>query len=178
MDNQRNLILAVVLSAMLLFGWDAFSRWYFPQPERAVVAQSAAPVADTQAADDKLRHSRTNREGGLHNAGDIALERKELATELAATDRIAIDAPEVKGSINPVGARIDDLTFNKYRQAVDKSSGPVRLFSPAGTPAQHYAQFGFVGGANGDEGGSDGLKLPDANTVWQASAGRSRRASR
>ncbi|MEZ5696846.1 MAG: membrane protein insertase YidC [Sphingomonadaceae bacterium] len=36
------------------------------------------------------------------------------------------------------------------------------MFSPAGTPAQHFAQFGWVG---------EGVKLPDADTVWQASGG-------
>ncbi len=160
MDNQRNLILAVVLSAALLFGWDAFSRWYFPQPAEPVVSETAPASSDG----DDLRHSRTNREGGLHDPAAIALEEKELETELAVPDRIAIAAPEVEGSINPVGARIDDLTFNNYRQTVDEDSGPVRLFSPAGTPAQHFAQFGFVGDG-------DGVNLPDANSVWQASGG-------
>jgi YidC/Oxa1 family membrane protein insertase len=160
-DNQRNLILAVVLSAILLFGWPYVEERFFPQPDQPVVAQ-----ADTQAVEDDLRQSRTNREGGLHNAGDIALERKELSTELALPDRVRIDAPEVKGSINPIGARIDDLTFNKYRTEAEKSSGPVRLFSPAGTPAQHFAQFGFV-----DAEGNNGLKLPDAASVWQTSGG-------
>ena len=164
MDNQRNLILAVALSAVLLFGWDAFSRWYFPQPAQPVAVEAAPSASSSSAEDEKLRHSRTNREGGLHDAGDIALERKELATELAAADRVAIKAPAVSGSINPAGARIDDLTLNRHTQGIEKGSGPVRLFSPAGTPAQYFAQFGFVG-----EGG--GVKLPDARTVWQASGG-------
>jgi len=163
-DNQRNLILAVALSAVLLFGWDAFSRWYFPQPAQPVAVEAAPSASSSSAEDEKLRHSRTNREGGLHDAGDIALERKELATELAAADRVAIKAPAVSGSINPAGARIDDLTLNRHTQGIEKGSGPVRLFSPAGTPAQYFAQFGFVG-----EGG--GVKLPDARTVWQASGG-------
>jgi len=38
----------------------------------------------------------------------------------------------------------------------------VRLFSPAGTPAQQYAQFGWVG---------QGVAVPDTNTVWQVSGG-------
>ena len=161
MNNQRNLILAVALSAALLFGWEAFVRWYFPAPPKVAVTQTVSP---TQAEDDKLRHSRTNREGGLHDAGDIALEQRDLSSELKSPGRIAIQGPVVSGSINPVGARIDDLTLNKYGQSVDKNSGPVRLFSPSGTPAQYFAQFGFVA-----DGGT--AKLPDANTVWQSSGG-------
>jgi len=156
-DNQRNLILAVVLSALLLFGWDAFTRWYFPQP-------AEQPVAAEAPAHDGQRNARANREGGLVDPGAIELEQRELETELAAADRVAIAAPEVRGSINPVGARIDDLTFNDFRLTVEEDSGPVRLFSPAGTPAQYFAQFGFVGD-------DDGVRLPDARSVWQASEG-------
>ncbi|MBS1240059.1 MAG: yidC, partial [Proteobacteria bacterium] len=165
MDNQRNIILAVVLSALLLFGWDAFSRWYFPAPQPQIAAQQAPQAASAgseSAEDEKLRHSRTNREGGLHDATDIALEAKDLEAELAAPGRVKIAAPGISGSINPVGAQIDDLTLTAYRQGLEKDSPPVRLFSPAGTPAQYFAQFGFVG---------EGVKLPDASTVWQPSGG-------
>ena len=75
---------------------------------------------------------------------------------------MAIDAPEIAGSINTVGARVDDVVLKTHRQTVEKDSGPVRLFSPAGTPAQQFAQFGWVG---------EGVALPDADTVWQAEGG-------
>lgn len=152
MDNQRNLILAVVLSIVLLFGWDAFARWYFPQPEPQVAAE--APVQPVASRD---------RDGGLHDPADIIEEARDLESELAIPERVAIEAPKVAGSINPVGARIDDLTLTNHRQALAEESGPVRLFSPGGTPAQHFAQFGFIG-----EGG---IALPDAQTPWQTSGG-------
>ncbi|MGX7894319.1 membrane protein insertase YidC [Tsuneonella sp. HG222] len=156
MNNQRNLILAVVLSMVLLFGWDFAMNRLYPRPEQPV-ATAEQPVA----AGDAPTVRRT-REGGLTDAADIALEKKDLDTELATASRVKIDAPEVAGSINPVGARIDDLSLKSHRQAVDRNSGPVRLFSPAGTPAQQFAQFGWVG---------EGVTLPDARTVWQASGG-------
>ena len=159
MDNQRNLILAVVLSLVLLLGWDFAMNRLYPQPEgqQAVAEQSAvdAPVGEAPAV------TRT-REGGLNDPADVALEKKDLDVELRTAARVRIDAPEVAGSINPVGARIDDISLKSHRQTVDKDSGPVRLFSPAGTPAQQFAQFGWVG---------EGIRLPDARTVWQASGG-------
>ena len=155
-DNSRNLILAVVLSAVLLFGWDfAMSRLY-PQPEGPT--EPVAERADTPAE----RVTTRTREGGLLDPADVAAEERDLETELVAADRVRIDSPEVIGSINPVGARIDDVTLKTHRQSVDKDSGPVRLFSPAGTPAQQFAQFGWVG---------EGIRLPDARTVWQAEGG-------
>ena len=44
LTNQRNLILAVVLTGLLLLGWDAGLRYFYPQPNKPVVA-AAAPVA-------------------------------------------------------------------------------------------------------------------------------------
>ena len=165
MDNNRNLILAVVLSIVLFFGWEfAMSRLY-PESERPAAPfaeQSAAiPAEQTPGAAPSPKVRRT-REGGLLDAKDIALEQKDLAADLAAPGRVRIDAPEVLGSINPVGARIDDVELRSHRETVEKNSGPVRLFSPAGTPAQQFAQFGWVG---------EGVKVPDANTAWQASGG-------
>jgi YidC/Oxa1 family membrane protein insertase len=156
-DNSRNLILAVVLSALLLFGWDfAMSRLY---PEPAAPTQPAVTErADTPAE----RVTTRTREGGLLDPSDIAAEERDLETELVAADRVKIDAPEVSGSINPVGARIDDVTLKTHTQSIEKDSGPVRLFSPAGTPAQQFAQFGWVG---------EGVRLPTAQTVWQAEGG-------
>jgi YidC/Oxa1 family membrane protein insertase len=164
-DNTRNIILAVVLSIALLFGWQfAMSRLY-PEPKHPAVtaAQQTAPVPAAQpsgtAPPPKVR---ATREGGLQNPADIALEQKDLATELRQPTRVAIDAPEVLGSINLVGARIDDIRLKSHRETIDKDSGPVRLFSPEGTPAQQFAQFGWVG---------QGVKVPDAHTLWQASGG-------
>jgi YidC/Oxa1 family membrane protein insertase len=165
-DNNRNLILAVALSIVLFFGWEfAMSRLY-PQPKHPVApvaAQTSAGVpADSVQGTAPPPKVRPTREGGLQDASDLALEQKDLSADLAAPGRIRIDAPAVLGSINPIGARIDDVELKSHRQTVDQKSGPVRLFSPAGTPAQQFAQFGWVG---------QGIKVPDANTAWQASGG-------
>ncbi|OYX67367.1 MAG: membrane protein insertase YidC [Sphingomonadales bacterium 32-64-17] len=149
MDNQRNLILAVVLSAVLLFGWDFAMRQYFPEPEEDVPANMASREDVPQARLD----------GDAVSEIAVAVDLDEA---IATPGRIAIEAPEVVGSINPVGARIDDIDLTTHRQAVEKDSGPVRLFAPAGTPGQQYAQFRWLG---------DGVSLPDAETRWQVIEG-------
>ena len=158
MQNQRNLILAVVLTALLLFGWDAGMRYFYPhanKPKPAVAASSAdtAPAASP---------AKPTREGGLVSAADIALEAKDLKTVLAAPGRVPIAAPGLSGSINTTGAIIDDLTTNRHTASIEKNSGPARVFSPAGTPAQHFAQFGWSG---------SNVQLPDRQTVWSVPAG-------
>ena len=48
MDNQRNLLLAVVLCGLLIFGWDAATRYFYPQPVETAATAPRAP--ETQAA--------------------------------------------------------------------------------------------------------------------------------
>jgi YidC/Oxa1 family membrane protein insertase len=155
LDNPRNIILAVVLCGALLLGWDFVIGRLYPEPP-------PSEIAATQPAADQPKIKRT-REGGLTDANDIAEEARDLTTALATAGRVPIAAPDIAGSINPVGARIDDISLKDHRQTVAKDSGPVRLFSPAGTPAMEFAQFGWAGTE-----GSAGVKLPDATTVWTA----------
>jgi YidC/Oxa1 family membrane protein insertase len=155
-DNQRNIILAVVLTALILFGWDAGIRYIYPN------ANKPKPVATAPAAPEAPTAGQPTREGGLTNAADIAVEAKDLKSALAVPGRIPVDAPGLIGSINPIGAVIDDLSTKRHTATIDKNSGPARIFSPAGTPAQQFAQVGWVG---------EGVALPNASTQWTAPAG-------
>jgi YidC/Oxa1 family membrane protein insertase len=154
LNNQRNLILAIVLTGLLLFGWDSAVKYFYPhaaQPKPAATqTQDAAPAAATKPT----------REGGLVNPADAALEAQDLKTALTSPARVPIAAPGLAGSINLAGAVLDDLTINRHTNA--DRSGPERIFSPAGTPAQHFARFGWAG---------QNLALPNAATVWTAPAG-------
>ena len=147
MDNQRNFIVAIVLCLALLLGFDFVVGQLYPAPPPSERVTTQADTPTQQAALDE---------------GDIPAQVQDVQAALASGERIPIDAPEVAGSINPVGARIDDIVLKAHRQTVERNSGPVRLFAPAGTPAQQFAQFGWVG---------EGVRLPDAQTVWQAEGG-------
>jgi len=142
LDNQRNLLLAVVLSGLLILGWDLGMRFFYPEASLTAPMDTADPAAQTSAA---------GAEGTSVVAGDLGGEAKpaqkvDLSAALASPDRVAIDTPRIAGSINLVGVRIDDIVLKNYRQDVDKDSGPVRLFAPEATPDQYFAEFGFVTG--------------------------------
>ena len=151
MENQRNIILAVVLTALILFGWQAGVEYFYPQANKPkpVAAAPAAPTA-----------GKPTREGGLTSEADIALEARDIKTVLSAGGRLPVAAPGLSGSINLTGALVDDLTINRHTATIKKDSGPQRIFSPAGTPAQHFAQLGWVGAG-----------APTPATVWSAPAG-------
>ena len=156
MDNQRNIILAVVLTALILFGWEAGVNYFYPQPKTPPKAEQVVQPQDSAS------RTKPTREGGLRDAAEIALEKQDLQTALGRGGRLPIAAPGVSGSINLTGALLDDLVLNRHRETVKKDSGPVRMFSPAGTPAQQFAQFGWVG---------QGVATPNSSTVWTAPAG-------
>ena len=160
MDNQRNIIFAVLLTALVLFGWEAAISYLYPQPDKPTIEQIEQAGAAREAPAEDV--PAPTREGGLRSATDIALEKKDLKAALSGGGRIPIEAPALSGSINLTGALFDDLTITRHRQSIEKDSGPVRIFSPAGTPAQHFAQLGWVG---------EGTQLPTAETVWKARDG-------
>lgn len=161
-QNQRNLILAVALSALLLFGWDAGIRYFYPDAGKTKQTATAATTTTPAAGASAAATIKPTREGGLLNQADIAKEARDIKALLAAPGRIPIAAPGLTGSINPVGGVVDDLVTVRHTATVDKDSGPQRIFSPAGTPAQHFAQFGWVGEAG---------QVPGPQTVWSAPAG-------
>ena len=175
MENQRNMIWAVVLMGIILIGWDLGLRYFYPHLGEKPAVTAVAPALATGAPARPLAHAaapagsdaapaKPTREGGLQSTEDQAAEAIDLKTALSAPTRVAIDAPGVKGSINLTGAVLDDLTLNRHRETNDPNSPPVRLFSPAGSPAQHFAQVGWVG--------DNGVATPAGDTLWQADGKR------
>ena len=150
LDNQRNLLLAVVLSGLLILGWDLGMRYFYPEAAITAPAEQPARTAAAPAA------------GTAADLGEGAAQRRDLASAIKSAGRITIDTPRLAGSINPVGLRVDDIVLKDHREAVSKKSGPVRLFAPEGTPGQYFAEFGFVTG---------GKRLP-SSLVWQADGTR------
>ena len=157
MDDKRNIIMAVLLTGIILFGWPLMMERFFPDManKNEVVEQANAPAND-QIPGDKSVPS-TN---GTDIATGIVSEKiRPLAAVLRENPRILIDTPRVKGSINLKGGRIDDLTLSDHTVDMSKNSAPVRLFSPSGTQDAYFSRVGWAG---------DGVAVPDDNTIWSA----------
>jgi len=147
-QNQRNLILAVLLSALIFLGWTWLSSRYFPvaSPPSTKIEkgkQVALPTPESQA--------------------DQPAKVRNRALVLRESPRVQIATPRLQGSINLKGARIDDLVLTDHRETVAKNSPPVRLLSPGGTQDAYFAQFGWSG---------DRIALPSADTIWTADSDR------
>ncbi len=155
--NQRNVLLAVVMSAVLLLGWDALVGYLYPGSRNPAAQRVDTPAEQVAAA--PVAGSPTTA-GGL-DPTRAPVGKADLRTALAGGNRVPIDSPRLAGSINLASGSIDDIVLKDYRETVEKGSPPVRLFSPAGTPAQGFAEFGFLAG---------GRRLPAG--PWQADAAR------
>jgi len=146
-ENQRNMILAIVLSAFVLFGWTYLSEQFFPTANPpATKIENGKPVPLPQPKADPTL--------------DTPAAIRDRAVVLRESPRVRIDTPRLQGSINLKGARIDDLTLTAYRESLAKDSPPIRLLSPGGAKDAYFAGFGWSG---------EGLILPSADTVWKAS---------
>ena len=165
-ENNRNFILAIVLSIGVLFGWQYF---FVPKhPPQAPGTQTA----QQQPAQQPVQPGppQPSGEGGAPApATGVRLpagapETSTLTRDeaLASAPRLAIDTPGIKGSINLKGARIDDVVLKKYRETVDPSSPNVVLLSPSGSPHPYYVEHGWVADPGKD------LAVPGPDTVWKA----------
>ena len=138
-ENNRNFILAILLSLGVLFAWQVL---FLPKPPQAPDTKQAAQqeqharAGAAAAAAAKRRRARERRAAGGRAA--VAFTRDEA---LAKSPRITIDTPSLKGSIALKGGRIDDLVLKDYRETVEPSSPQVVLLSPAGGPHAYYAEF-------------------------------------
>ena len=156
MDDKRNLIAAILLSVAILLGWNFVADKVFPTP-----AEPPAKSEGTKAA----APAATEGQPGVLPAPAVpaAATVRPLAAALADGHRIPIITPAIQGSINLVGARIDDVTLSKYRETIKKDSPPVRLFAPGGTKAAYFAGVAWSG---------TGVAVPDAATTWTADGAR------
>ncbi len=164
MDDKRNMILAVLLTGLILFGWPLLTEQFFPDLATKPAAQQSEAAKSSGTGNDPaaagLPVSSAGNSGTTTQPLDgVGGKAQTVAAALKSGNRVAIDTPRLKGSINLAGARIDDITLTDYRVDLDKKSPPVRLFSPAGTPNAYFARFGWAG---------QGVELPGDASLWTA----------
>jgi len=172
MSEHKNTILAVLLSLLVIIGWQYFIG--YPQMERQrqeaqlkqqSQPQPTSPQSATQPATPQSNagQSPTPEVPGTPKAGAPSALAQTASREraIASSPRIAIETPQLGGSIDLRGGRIDDLTLTQYRAETDPNSPPIVLFSPSGAPDAFYAEFGWVPAAGGN------AAMPGPDTVWK-----------
>ena len=147
-EDTRNMVLALVLTALVLFGWR-----YFTADERAA---QEAQRAQRQTEAMQRRESQAQ---SVLPVSKLQHTSKTRGDALLTSQRVRINTPELHGSINLKGARFDDLTLASYNQTVEPGSDEVVLLTPRIKGEGYFAEFGWAG---------SGVALPNADTLWQA----------
>jgi YidC/Oxa1 family membrane protein insertase len=167
-ENQKNLLLAIVLSVAVLLAW----QFFYAGPRLKEEQDRQARARQEQAAKEKEQSPQTAPNAGTPEAapgkpGAVPTQKSPASAltreaALNASPRVRIETPSVTGSIALKGGRIDDVVLAKYRETVDPKSANVVLFSPSDSPHPYYAEYGWYAGAGVT------LPLPDRDTLWRA----------
>ncbi len=156
--DNKNFILAIVLSMLIIFGW----QYFYAAPLQQKLTETAMTE---QTAPGAAQQPGTTPQAGATAPVSPAAAPVPRDQALAEAPRVKIETPYVSGSINLKGAQIDDLHLLNYRETIDPNSPTIVFLSPSGAPGALYAEQGFVPAAG------QTAKLPDSNTIWTAPQG-------
>src|SRR5216684_2293773 len=133
MTDNRNTILAVILSGLVLIAWQYF--YNVPQMEKQrAQSQVQTELAKQQPSANTTTPANTpqtnappapasNAPAASPAAATAPIVNRETA--ITATPRVRIDTPSLTGSISLKGARVDDLALVKFSDNVDPSSPAI-----------------------------------------------------
>jgi YidC/Oxa1 family membrane protein insertase len=174
MGDQKNLILAIVLSVAIIL----LFQMVIAPPQRPTQPQTSTQPASPSATPGTppgttQPPAATQPPGTLPPApgtppATVPPRPASRDDILKASPRVPIDASRVRGSISLKGGMLDDVTLKDYREAVQKSAPNVHILNPAGLGKgkAYYIVFGWQPVA-----GAKPVELPNDNTIWQAEGG-------
>jgi YidC/Oxa1 family membrane protein insertase len=170
MIENKNYIFAIALSVMVLFGWQYFiagPRMEAERLRRAAEVTQVAPAAPTATAATAAAPGAVPAAPGAGTpaapaplGNGVVATAQTRAQAIAAHPRIEIHTPTLDGSIDLVGARLDDVSFRKYRETIDPKSPEIALLTPAGAENAYFADFGWLSDAGAP------VKVPGPETRW------------
>ena len=143
-QNTKNLILAMVLSFLVLFGWTLL----FPPPE--IIDQ---PGITENEPLDSLEESDQDK---------LIPSVSENSVETVTASRVGINTKRLSGSIWLKGGRIDDLQLNDYKTSLMDEALEVKLLQK-----DYLIHYGWQDSSKITEK----LDLPGPNTIWKLVSG-------
>ena len=128
-NDQKNFIVAMVLSGIVLLGY-----WFF----------FGKPLAE-KAREDALKENARAEELIKNPPAPIVPREEAIKRTSIAGQRIEIDTASLKGSFNTKGARFDDIQLKNYDKTLDPEDGKVVLLTPEGADFAAYLTDNWVG---------------------------------
>ena len=143
-QDNRNLILAIVCSALLVIAYQIF----FELPKQQRIAEQNQQNIEELAIITPEK-----------------IEDKKLET--ISENKVNISAPRINvenssliGSITLAGARIDDILLKNYTVSNDPLSDKIKLLKRTDEEAPYFVEFGWIS--------SDNIDLPNDQSIWES----------
>jgi YidC/Oxa1 family membrane protein insertase len=146
MNNNVNILAAIILSISIIIGWQYF--YEKPRLERFEL--------ENKQYQDQIKQVRNDQSIEVKKT-KIIVDREEA---IGHFDRVYFSNDSVEGSISLKGARIDDLKLKKYKQTTNPDSSDVDLLSPSNTREAYFAELGWLN--------NEGDDVPNINSIWKA----------
>ncbi|MCC5778558.1 membrane protein insertase YidC [Nitratireductor sp. B36] len=170
MDNNRNFLITIALSVLILTLWQVFYMNPRIEEQRQAAqieerqAAETAPAAASSSGEISDIPAPSGGEGAVPGSTNPSAAPLDRAAAVAGSARVKIETPRISGSINLTGARLDDLLLKDYRVTVEKDSPNIQLLNPSTGPDGYYVETGYVGG---EAAGT----LPGPSTEWTLAEG-------
>src|SRR5580693_9236088 len=119
MTENRNFLIAMALSLMVLMGWEYF------------VAQPNAKIEQAKQAElAREEKQKTLAQVSAPRAPSVPVNVSRTVALKAGGARVPVDTATVDGSILLKGALFDDLRLKNYHETVNPKSPEIILLSP------------------------------------------------
>ena len=146
-EDHKRLVTFFVLAALIM----ALSYFFITKPQMDKMRQQQGVVT----AEEKKK---------APIAKIIEQEKLlDVSEALKLNNRVAIDAPELQGSVSTTGLRFDDIQLKKYYTKLDQKE-QVRLLAPGNTKQGYFVEIGLMP----DDAS---VAVPNQKTVWKKVSG-------
>ena len=120
--DQKNFIVAIVLSVIIIMGWQTLFPAKPPTPPQQQASQTAPGAPGAPPTAPGTAPTGAPAAPPAQPAGQQIVSREEA---LSRSPRVTFSTPELLGSIALKGGRIDDVRLAKHREELDPKSPPV-----------------------------------------------------
>ena len=149
MDNQKNLLLAVVFSIAVLFGFD-----FFFGPNKTV--QKDNIIDNSESLKNDKSSSIDTEAPSIKAPPSLSLKQNNNYNE----KRINFKANRIEGSINLFGATIDEIILSDYFETIKKEK-KIKLLQKENSNSPYFLRMGW---ASTDKK----LMLPNKDSLWKS----------
>jgi YidC/Oxa1 family membrane protein insertase len=155
--ENRNLIMAVALSMIVLLGWQMLVIQPEMEREAAEQKQIATEMANSSIGAQVTGQPVVSAVTGTPTVGEGAVTPKSVET----AKRIVIEAPLVRGSFSLRGARLDDVILTGYKESLDGDSDNIHFLQKTSSDMPFFVEFGW-------SSSDANLLMPTADSTWSA----------